>query len=398
MLITSISSIRTILYLVSIGLFCLVLNVRSNDSDFYGGGGGILFPVFNDNVSVKKEVLKISHTKKWREKRYESDDLPLHVEIDYEFYNHGGEQELLIGFESMLGGEHQDEIPNIANFKVIVNGLMVHHESKNINDPYSLLNNDNGNRLDSIYSKDSSGQPNRYIKYFKALFKHGLNTISHSYECGFTSVSVGPVYSYEYDLMPAMRWKNRQIDDFTLILDFGDLSHYLVSNMTKMDSNKWTFNGDGKVKVQKNTIYSEGDDSMYYSVIYCKHGKVIFKSNNFKPISNLHILFANSMNSYMGDVPFELPFTPDYDDQYSDGYNLKEKFIESNLDTNVSKRIYRNLPFARRGYIFKDKVIQDYYKTNTLWYTPDPTYKGSTKDFSKYEKDIIKGNSKIFDY
>jgi hypothetical protein len=197
MLITSISSIRSILYLVPIGLFCLVPNIRSNDSDFYGGGGGILFPVFNDNVSVKKEVLKISYNKIWRKYGYQSDDLPLHVEVDYEFYNHGGEQELLIGFESMLGGEHHDEIPNIANFKVIVNGLLVPHQSKIIHDPYAVFNSEKANKIDSIFSNDSDEIPNRYIYYFKAVFKQGVNRITHSYDCNFVSNTVG---NYAHDL------------------------------------------------------------------------------------------------------------------------------------------------------------------------------------------------------
>lgn len=76
--------------------------VEGNDGEFYGGGGSSLFPIFNDNVSVRKEVLKISYTKNLTNNKYVSDNLPLHVEIDYEFYNHGNEQELLIGFEVML--------------------------------------------------------------------------------------------------------------------------------------------------------------------------------------------------------------------------------------------------------------------------------------------------------
>ena len=401
---TVLLGIRTFIFFICSSILLLFNNLKANDGEFYGGGGGILFPVFNDNVSVKKEVLKISHTKNWRKKRYESDREPLHIEVDYEIYNHGAEQELLIGFESMLGGEHNDVIPDIANFKVNINGLIVPYESKIINDPYALLNNDNGNRLDSIYSKDSSGQPNRYIKYFKALFKHGSNTIHHSYECGFTNTSVGPVYSFEYDLMPAMRWKNRQIDDFTLILDFGNLSHYLVSNMTKLNSNKWTFIGNGKVNTIIDSLYSDGEDSMnytQYSNIYCKEGKVEYRCKNFKPINNLDIIFANPIESFFISVPNELSYSPDYDDESDDdesdnNRSLKEYFYSIKIDATLAKRIYRNLPFARRGYIFKDKLLSDFYKKHTSWYEPNPKYNGNIKDFTIGEKKIIKKSILLF--
>lgn len=371
---------------------------EGNDGELYGGGGSSLFPVFNDNVSVKKEVLKISYNKNWRKNEYQSDDLPLHVEVDYEFYNHGGEQEILIGFEAMLAtpNEGNEIVPDIKNFLVVVNGMNVPYESKIIHDPYAVFNSEKANKIDSIFSNDSDEIPNRYIYYFKAVFKQGVNRITHSYDCNFVSNTVGNYahdLSYTYDLMPALRWKNRQIDDFTLILDFGDLSHFQVYSLMDSDKDLWRFTGGGKINVEVDTNYSSGDDTndrTTYLSLFCQKGRVEYKCKNFKPTNDLDITFRTPLSSNI------LSFSPEND--ASAESSLSEFFKSFNIDDKTARRIYRNLPFARRGYIFKDKLLSDFYKKHTFWYTPDPTYKGSTKDFSKYEKDIIKGDSKIFDY
>lgn len=391
--------IQTFIFFICSSILLLFHNLKANDSDLNGGGGGILFPVFNDNISVRKEILKISYSDKRKVLGYDGEDNPIHVDIEYEFFNHGQEQDIIIGFEAMLGGEEQDDIPEIANFVVLVNGGKVNHKSKLINDPYAVLNNDKANWIDSLYSKDTNYTPNRYIKYFKAYFKHGINKISHSYDCDYTSDAVGPIYSYSYDLMPALRWKNRQIDDFTLILDFGDYSHFLIEYLTKSDGNKWTFTGNGKVNTIIDTISSYGEDSIYYtqySNIYCKEGKVEFRCKDFKPINNLSIIFANPINSFINVVPYELSLSPDYDDEYDNNLLLKEYFNQIRIDTTLAKKIYRNLPFARRGYIFKDKLLSDFYKKHTSWYEPNPKYNGNVIDFSKMEKKIIQKNSLIF--
>ena len=86
-------------------LFLVDLSLFGNDSDFYGGGGGVLFPVLNDQISVKREVLKITHrgNKTWiSDVRKEN---PITVEVDYLFFNHGKSTVLNIGFEAFLGGE-----------------------------------------------------------------------------------------------------------------------------------------------------------------------------------------------------------------------------------------------------------------------------------------------------
>jgi len=371
--------------------------VEGNDGEFYGGGGSSLFPIFNDNVSVRKEVLKISYTKNLTNNKYVSDNLPLHVEIDYEFYNHGDEQELLIGFESMLAPtEGGNEVPpDIKDFRVMVNGMNVTYESRIIHDPYAIYNSEKSNKNDSIFSKDSNENedenPNRYIYYFKAVFKQGINRINHSYDCNYVSSTNGSYandLSYSYDLMPAMRWKNRQIDDFTLILDFGDLSHFQVYPLMDSDKDRWKFTGGGKINVEVDSNYSTDEDTndrTTYLSLFCQQGRVEYKCKNFKPTNDL-ILFFRTPTPMRFDM---LSFSPE-DDGYDES-SLSEYFKSFNIDNKTARRIYRNLPFARRGYIFKDKLLTDFYKKHTSWYEPNAKYNGNIKNFTTKEKEIING-------
>ena len=49
------------------------------------------------------------------------------------------------------------------------------------------------------------------------------------------------------------------------------------------------------------------------------------------------------------------------------------------------KKIMRNLPFAYRGYVFKTKMLQDYFES-TDWYVANPDYVSDMKDLNEDEK------------
>ncbi|MBQ1649694.1 MAG: YARHG domain-containing protein, partial [Prevotella sp.] len=48
----------------------------------------------------------------------------------------------------------------------------------------------------------------------------------------------------------------------------------------------------------------------------------------------------------------------------------------------------RNLPYANRGYVFKDKKLQKYF-SSLWWYMPDPQWQASTADFTPREWQMI---------
>ena len=52
----------------------------------------------------------------------------------------------------------------------------------------------------------------------------------------------------------------------------------------------------------------------------------------------------------------------------------------------MSYKIFKNLPYARRGYIFKNKTIQNYYES-LEWYRENPNYVPKWSDLTKEENE-----------
>lgn len=52
------------------------------------------------------------------------------------------------------------------------------------------------------------------------------------------------------------------------------------------------------------------------------------------------------------------------------------------------RRLLKNLPYASRGYVFRDKKLQRYFR-QFWWYMPDPSWKADTSDFTPREWRLI---------
>lgn len=367
------------------------LPLLANDSNFHGGGGGVLFPIMNNQISVKKEVLKITHRES-ENYDYPPKVLPITVDVDYLFFNHGKSTQLTIGFEAMMGGEVGNEIPDIKGFLVLVNGKKVKAKPQLVNDPYALSSSTILQK-ESEDENDENYKLNRYVYLFKAVLKPGLNRIKHRYKCYYTGTHVNNCASYTYDLMPALRWKNRQIDDFALILDFDDYSQFIVDYMTEDDSKNWIFKGNGKM--QYSLVTKSPDTNEYQNIrstkVYGKKGIAIFKAKNFVPNNNLEIYLGNPIYDPK-EYNYELPLGRFYDEFFEGPYSyLNDLFDDQNI-MNISDRekIIRNLPFARRGYVFKNKFLRNYYTRYTEWYEPNPSYRGDITSFTTKERNLLK--------
>lgn len=59
--------------------------------------------------------------------------------------------------------------------------------------------------------------------------------------------------------------------------------------------------------------------------------------------------------------------------------------------TDNDRRILRNLPYASRGYVFKDRHLNDLFSSQ-WWYMPDAEWTPSTEDFTKTEIQLIEEN------
>lgn len=334
----------------------------TNDGAFYMAGNQLV-PINETDISVKKEILYIKKTQEFAE-----------VSVYYEFFNPKDEKEIIVGFEagiplgdagfSPVNGHH----PYMFDFTVSLNGNFLpyqiafvknstytkNHKIQNI-DPKSLDNDVIGDELDF-----------QYVYHFKAKFKKGKNIVKHTYRYKL-SRGVCYYYDFNYVLTAANRWANKQIDDFTLILDMGDFQTASIRKTFFKNTNEWTFNGIGKI--------TENPD---YTNFYIQQGILVFEKKNFVPKGELSV---EEESSYCREAGSNQKFI------FSLGKN--RELGDPTEKTPEEKRIIRNLPFARRGYIFKDKTLQDTFKTEN-WYQPNPSYVPEVEALTEEEKQLIK--------
>ena len=351
----------TILPFFSGFLFC-----RGNDGAFRVSGNQ-LKPMYETNISVQKEILTI----KAIGSRQAS------VDVYYEFFNPGEARELEVGFEAFspsgdvntepVAGEH----PYISDFSVTMNGAHIPYKVTIVHDSLYYRNGKyKAMPMSEVLKEtDEINVDFFYVYHFRTLFKKGLNIIHHTYRVDLSN-SIEELYSFQYVLTAAGRWANRQIDDFTLNVDMGDFQDFNIDKNFYKSTEEWQIKGTGK-KIEKNAEF------------IIRSGSLVFQKKNFKPAGEFYMASRNSYD-----------FSEKASEERDTLFNYKKDplpfSIESQNEINpplneFSKTILKNLPFARRGYIFKNPEISAYYYKQK-WYLPDPRYVPDLKLITREEQ------------
>lgn len=353
-------------FLTSLLLFVMAFSMPlfANDATYYSSGNQLV-PLQETDIAVKKEVLTITLT----------DDNIAKVDVLYTFYNNGEDKTLLMGFESQPLSYDQVDYqpsgidPHIKDFTVEMNG--------------ERLNVKNGVVHGKDFKMTDEGMIDyTYVYSFLPTFKKGENIVHHTYTYD-TSYGAGFAFDLIYKLTPAIRWANKQIDDFTLIIEAPNTAkHFLIYNDIFAGSSFEINSGVGKTR--KNTIRNFENETINVEEVTIRNGSVKWHKENFVPSDELNI---NSTETLKGWHLYELGDTYDR----GEGYYSDLKYFRANLVSSPqAKRILRNLPYAHRGHIFKDKKLKEFFESK-WWYMPDPSYDDSTKDFTKYEREYISG-------
>lgn len=350
----------------------------ANDGAFYAAGNNLI-PIIEKDISVQKEILYIKKV----------ENLYFEISVYYEFYNPKNAKDVLVGFEAAspsgdvriapLDGMH----PYMREFSVNLNGKILDYKVAYVQDSNYVKDNkivsQNPNiLLEKIAADEYEFDGNFfYVYYFNANFNKGINIIKHTYKFDI-SKSVDFIYTMSYVLTAANRWSNKQIDDFTLILDLGSFESFYIVKDFFDNNDDWIINGIG------NSANAEDSYTQLYEYNATKFniqsGTLIFTKKNFHPKANLYL---NSIRHYYVSEFFDyrkdsLPFSI-----------TQQEIINPPVD-EISKSILRNLPYARRGYIFKNKEIQNYYEKFTDWYIKNPNYIPYDDYLFEEEKEWVK--------
>ncbi len=356
--------------------FLTILITNANDGTFYMSGNQLI-PITETDIEVKKEILKI---------RKISPGL-IEVDVYYEFYNPVGQKSLIVGFEAMppegdvdVNVVHEKH-PFMKNFTVEMNKRYLQHEVAIVPKKNYFQNNKfNSYSEEDIIQKMLEGNylsDYLYVYYFNATFEPGLDIIRHTYTFNISgSVDLGLYFNYV--LTAANRWANGQIDDFTLIIDMGEFETYHINSTFFSKPAEWKIDGKGKYsQVSSDENYMFDLPAVKFHII---NGKITFSKMNFRPDGEL-FLYTGFFYGY-SDEPFS----------YKTDYlplAIRNQTALSEPADEMSKKVLRNLPFARRGFVFKTTEIQKYYETMVDWYIPDTNYTGTLESLTQEEKDWI---------
>lgn len=364
------------------------LRTWSNDGVFYVNGNHLV-PVQETDIALTNEILTISL----------SDDGYASVDVRYVLTNRGKEKVVAMGFEAdapynddapfSLRGIH----PYISDFTVEMNDECLTYMNAVVKTDYDEacdfqpLDLQRWKSYGEVRMRDGEDLPNNsmlydakrdslvsfaYAYYFVARFRPGRNTIHHTYRYRM-SYGVGRTFEVPYWLLPAMRWSNRQIDDFTLrIRAPRTAKHFFLADSLFAASPFVVTEGTGKVRKVRWGNVGVTEIAMRYATVE-------WHTRDFKPRGNMEIQSAELLYS----DSFRLGTFYDRSDTYVPGSYLIE--IDGSKE---QRRILTNLPYASRGYVFKDKSLQKYFG-QFWWYMPDPSWKADTGDFTSREWKLI---------
>lgn len=360
---------------------CIIALTRANDSVYFGSGNQLV-PLNENDIAITREVLTIDLT----------DDGRTRVDVLYELWNRGPEKTVLMGFEADAPSENGDAIasdgkhPYIHNFHVTLNNKTLAFRTavvkpdiqkiglqkiKNIKDIMASPDWENFGSTFVNHKADSVIEV-ACAYYFSAHFRQGKNVVHHTY-CYDASFGMGTCFSVPYKLTPATRWANRKIDDFVLrIRTPRTAKHFcILGDSTFSKAPFRVTEGMGKTR---RTIYDEASATE----VTLRNGTLEWHCANFCPRGELNIRSADILMNWEHENPWLF---------YDRGKNLIYS-IGAVYPITDDKRLLRNLPYAHRGYVFRDKELDAYFRS-LWWYMPDSTWRASARDFTPWEKKAI---------
>ena len=384
---------------------------QANDAVFFVNGSH-LQPLQETDIAVKSEVLTITI----------KDDGFAYVEVDYQFMNNGEAKDVTMGFEASSPYNAGDDViqlhgahPYIKDFSVVMNGKalsyrngLVFSSDEDLPEevaqagkgqlgfvPIDLkkwkYDAENSERFHNAKTDEYASYS--YAYYFDAHFNKGLNTVRHTYTYRM-SYGVGKAFDIPYWLLPAMRWANHQIDDFTLRIRTDNCTKHFIIENTPFEGAPFRVTA-GKGKTREMTVKDFGDSYKVTEVVL-RNGTLEWHRNNFHTDSDMEILSADQLE-YLhdwGDAP--VPVYHDSGVTYMGWMSwtgdINKYFPGEGSEQKVQQfvaRIQRNLPYAHRGYVFKDAKLRKFFESQ-WWYMPDPTWEPSASTFSPCEQEMIK--------
>ena len=376
---------RLKIYVMALLLAMTALPAAANDGTYYTKGNQLV-PLQETSIGIRREVLTISLM----------DNGYARVDVQYEFWNPEKKaRRLLMGFEAdppynfdykfYPDGRH----PAISSFTVEMNGrTLAYRNAACVADTNSLVPIDTTRPYfvfddNRIYEDDGKGTMNdevyntgisfAYVYYFEVEFQPGLNRVHHSYVYRM-STNVGSPFIVDYKLTPAARWAGGKIGDFTLTIRADSTAKHFYVFDSVFGGTDFTVS-EGMGKLRRPQHYGNPTE------VSLRNGAITLHKTDFSPRSELYITAVGVEGIYVGEKCIT---GGTYDRSNRIDWGPYEGMQWVPADAAFRQRVMRNLPYAHRGHVFKDKKLKAYFES-LWWYMPDPDYKDDTSDFTEVD-------------
>lgn len=329
-------------------LFTLTLTtlLHANDGVFYMSGTHLV-PLKETDIELKKEILEITKI----------DDQWTEIKVDFTFLNTGKAKTETVGFVySQPFGDVEGDEPYLKDFTVRANGETLDYKDAPI---------------DKSQLEEYAQNQDRAF-HFKVNFKKGENKILHTYTYKHGQ-SVDEEYAVHYVVTSARSWANEKVDDFSLIIDMGEGELFTVPASLESMGAEWKV-GDGRISSSFPHPRGEG------SAREVRQGSkpVRYVQKGFEPVNELYIssitdhFRAAFIDKNITDLPKEIKEVHNGDYMaFHYFYTPETPIKELPTLTPNQLRFFRNLPYAKKGYDFKNKELKDLF-SKFFWYAPQP--------------------------
>jgi hypothetical protein len=301
-------------------IFCLLLQFARvyGDDTLVSSSGDTIHPQIASSIAMTDETLKI-----WYKESY------WQVEVSYIFTNNADEKKETVAFVSMHNKRlsiNDKQKDTIRKFETVVNG-------------------------DVVSAKISRSEEEDYYIY-SMIFKKGVNAIRHSYLLDGTTIGDPYSMALSYKLTTGSNW-------------FGPIGHIRIDVFFDNPVFLIEFNQFFNIRGEYRRHISSNINQMG-KYCFIRNGALSFEATNYSPTEDIYLHVDPWGHSVIDDTLIANPKITIIDLIYDD-FDRRKSDLKNLNNENI--RLLINAIYAWNGYVFENKLIQQYFNKFD-WYLP----------------------------
>lgn len=371
-------NVRRVMFL---GLLCVVAcSVHANSGAFMNAGDNLL-PLETTQVELRREVLE------FHVHRIDNDPGAPGVVVNvlFEFFNPAELEVVTVGFVTPVSAFRPPA--ELQNLSISVNDT-------DVAPTFSQATTVTAGANPSIDEDD-------LVYVFDAEFPAGVTTMRVEYHISgwHDGANCWRMRGAPYRLSTGTTWANGQINDFTLVVRTEEPEIFMVPNDLGQGWLGFEVEGNGRTvagaivpSFAQGSVRSTGDEPL---TVYLDGGQLVGRATNFVPEHDMTILRFSPISDR---IFYSWAASPAVRDEIWSLAFFRvvwcaeaDRSMESlrSLDLTAAElRIFRNILFAKHGYVFQSADLRAIFEP-LVWYLPDPNVLGTAEILNAEDRELL---------